>query len=241
VRAALKFRVQINSDDWTPIPNRVFEDLLATLKERHSAFVFFHLYDLAYHRPSKGIATTVGRLASEAGLDRRTIEKSLKELEQRELIRQIREGVKHSKNSTRQPIWEVPLANLDRRDGNWTPIPRNIIRDYCREYPNSALLPLLIYFQNMQKLDYSWPGARKLGLRMNWSVTRVRNSLRCMFDEKVWRARHPELPRPLDRATVPYKGKRSRRYSVRAIQYDRRGEKVVMKLSREFRMAFDIV
>src|ERR1019366_9840653 len=101
----MAYGVDIEPENWTPIQNHVFADSLSSLEKRHSAALYLYLYDRAYHSPSKRIPATVAELASLTGIDARTANKCLAELRQKELIRQVRQGIKHSKAKTRRPVW----------------------------------------------------------------------------------------------------------------------------------------
>jgi hypothetical protein len=238
----MAYGVDIEPGDWTPIRNQVFTDILGDLKGRHAAALYLYLYDWAYHSPSKSIVATVAELARLTGIDARTANKCLAELRQLELIRQVRQGIKHSKAKTRRPVWKVPLAPVDLREGNWTPVPRNLVREYFPAYPNAVLLPLLIFYQHMNRQKFCWVGVTTLRKRLNWCATRVRDSLCYMFDEKNWRSLHPDLPWPLRRKIVINKeGQRRRRFSVLAIEYEGSGKTAKMRLSKSFRMAFDLL
>ena len=235
----MKYLVDIPEADWTAVLNQVFEEELRDLKQRHSAALYLHLYDWAYHRPSGSIRATVAQISRRSGIDHRVVKKCMTELTKNGLIRRVGKGVKRSRTETDE--WDVPLASVDLREGNWTPVPRNLIRKYAA-YPNSVLLPLLIYFQNKSKRNYCWVGVPKLSALLNWSETRVRDSLRNMFNKEDWLSRHPELPWPLQCEIVKtQEGQNRRQFRVRAIQYDGEGRKAVMRLSTSFRRAFDMI
>jgi hypothetical protein len=229
-------------EDLTPVQNRVFADILGDLEERHSAAVYLCLYDRTYHSPSRLIGASVAQVSRMTGIDARTAQKCLAELQEQGLISQVRQGVKRSKTKTRRPVWEVPLVAFDLSEGNWTPIPRNLICKYLPAYRNAVLLPLLIYYQNMSKQDFCWVGVKTLSKRLNWSATRVGESLRYLCDKENWRSLHPDLPWPLRCKVVTNKeGQRRRRFSVLAIEYEGSGRKAVMQFSKSFRMAFDML
>lgn len=234
--------INIEPGDWTPIRNEVFTESFRTLEGRSAAALFLIMYDWAYHSPSKSVAATNAELARLTGISPRTAKKCLAELRRKKLIVKIRKGIKRSKAKTGRPVWAVPLAPIDLQEGNWTPIPRNLIRNYLREYPNAALLPLLIHYQNIKKLNFCWVGVTTLSKRLGWSATRVNESLRYMVDKENWRSLHPDLPLPLKCEPVTNKeGQRRRRFTVLAIKYEGSGKKAKMRLSRRFRMAFELV
>jgi hypothetical protein len=236
----MKYKIEIPKADWTPVRNQVFEDDLRDLKGRHSAALYLCLYDRVYQSPSRRFAATRSELSRLTGIDIRTLESCLAELRGQGLIRQAQRGVKRSRSQ--RPVWEVPLASGDLREGNWTPIPSNLILKYIPAYRNAVLLPLLVYYQNMKKLNYCWVGVPKLSAQLNWSETRVRDSLRYMFDKENWLSLHPDLPWPLRCETVTTReGQRSRRFTVRGIRYEEEEEATVMRLSTSFRRAFEMV
>ena len=188
--------IEIEPEYLTPIRNEVFTEILKTLEERCSAALFLVMYDQAYHSRSRLLAATVAQLARLTGIDARTVTKCLDELLQQKLVRQVREGVNRSK--TRRPVWKVPSATIDpKREGNWTPVPRNLILNYVPAYRNAVLLPLLIFYQHMNRQNFCWVGVTTLKKRLNWRATRVRDSLRYMFEKENWRSLHPDLPWPL--------------------------------------------
>ena len=232
--------IEIEPEAWTPIRNEVFTEILRTLEERCSAALFLVMYDRAYHSRSRLLAATVAQLARLTGIDARTVTKCLDELLQQKLVRQVGKGVNRSK--TRRPVWKVPSATIDpKREGNWTPVPRNLILNYVPAYRNAVLLPLLIYHQNMNKLNYCWVGVPALSKRLKWSETRVNESLRYMYDKENWRSLHPDLPWPLRCKVVRQNGQSRRRFSVLAIEYEGSGKKAKMRLSKAFRWAFDLL
>ena len=64
-----------------------------------------------------------------------------------------------------------------------------LIQKYLPANPNTVLLPVLLSYQHMSWLNYSWVGVATLSKRLNWSGSRVRDSLRNMFDEDIWYSR----------------------------------------------------
>lgn len=219
-------RILIDKDDWTPFRNEIFkEGLLSRLRGRHTAGLYFYLYDHAYHFHSHDVSTTLSQLAAETGRDERVLKRSLRELELRGLICKADEGVSHSRTST--PRWTVPLARrVALEEGNWTPVPRVLILEYWRLFPNAVLLPLLLYHQHMSWLNDCWVGVTTLGCLLRWSKTRVRDALRKMSLDDEWRRVTKGLPRPLMLKTVKGKqGKRSRHFNVLAMAYTEQEKK----------------
>jgi hypothetical protein len=166
-------------------------------------------------------------------MDERVVKKCLAELLRKELIRKIRSGVRRSRIN--KDLWTVPLAVVDLKQDSWTPIPRVLIQKYLPADPNTVLLPLLLYYQHMNWLNYSWVGVRTLSKRLNWSASRVRDSLRSMFDQDAWYSQN-ELQWPLRcRVVKNEKGERRRRFRVRAVHYYQTGKKRFVRLSAAFR------
>jgi predicted transcriptional regulator len=228
----MSYRVQIPKGQWTPFRNEVFAKELGSLEENRAAAVYLFLYDRAYNRPSKAVATTVRQLSRLLKMDERVIKRCLTELRQEGLIRKIRSGVRRSRIN--KDVWKVPLAEVDLKEDSWTPIPRVLIQRYLPADPNSVLLPLLLYYQHMSWLNYSWVGVTTLSKRLNWSTSRVRDSLRSMFDKDAWYSRS-ELQWPLRRIIVKNdKGERRRQFRVRAIHYYQSGKKRFVRLSAAF-------
>jgi hypothetical protein len=190
----MSYRVQIPKGQWTPFRNEVFKEQLGSLEEKRAAALYLFLYDRAYHRPSKAVAATVRQLSRLLKMDERVVKKCLAELRRKELIRKIRSGVRRSRIN--KDVWKVPLAEVDLKQDSWTPIPRVLIQKYLPADPNTVLLPLLLYYQHMNWLNYSWVGVTTLSKRLNWSASRVRDSLRSMFDLDAWYSRS-ELQWPL--------------------------------------------
>src|SRR4029077_18078302 len=210
-----------------------FNKELGTLDENRAAAVYLFLYDRAYHRPSNAVALTVRELSRLLKMDERVIKKCLAELRSKELIRKIRTGVRRSRIN--KDVWKVPLAVVDLKRDSWTPIPRVLIQKYLPADPNSVLLPLLLHYQHMNWLNKSWVGVTTLSKRLNWSASRVRDSLRSMFDEDTWDSRS-DLEWPLRcRVVRNEKGERRRRFTVRAVYYYQNGKKRFIRLSAAFK------
>ena len=229
----MSYRVQIPKEQWTPFRNEVFAKELGNLEEKRAAALYLFLYDRAYNRPSNAVAVTVRQLSSLLNMDERVIKKCLAELRRKELIRKIRSGVRRSRIN--KDVWKVPLAEVDLKKDSWTPIPRVLIQKYLPADPNAVLLPLLLYYQHMNWLNYSWVGVTTLSKQLNWSASRIRDSLRGMFDQDIWYSRH-ELQWSLRRIIVKNeKGERRRRFRVRAVHYYQSGKRRFVRLSAAFK------
>jgi len=232
----MSYRVQIPREQWTPFRNEVFKEKLGGLEEKRSAALYLFLYDRAYHRPAKAVAATVSELSRWMNMDERVVKKCLAELRAKGLIRQIRSGILHSR--TNKDLWKVPLAVVDLKHDSWTPIPRVLIQKYLPADPNTALLPMLLYHQHLSWNNHCWVGVTTLRERLNWSATRVRDSLRMMFDTKTWYELHPTLQRPLKcKLLKKEKGQRRprRHFTVRAIWYEGTGKSRIVRISNAFR------
>jgi hypothetical protein len=232
----MSYRVQIPKAQWTPFRNEVFAEKLGDLEENRAAALYVFLYDRAYHRPSKAVATTVRELSRWLNMDPRVVQKCLHELSKNGLIRKIRSGVPRSRIN--KDVWKVPLSAVDLKEDSWTPIPRVLIQKYLPADPNAVLLPVLLYHQHLSWNNYCWVGVTTIRKRLNWSASRVRDSLRSMFDENAWYSLHPDLQWPLRRILVKNdKGERRRHFKVRAVHYDRTGKKPFIRLSAAFQNA----
>ena len=211
-------RVRIPKNEWTPFNNEVF-DQLRNLRLNRSAALYFCLYDRACHAPSGAVTTTLAALNRSTGMDERVIKKCLRELRQKELIVKVGQGVLHSR--TKKDRWRVPLADFALTDGNWTPVPRILVQEYLRAYPNSVLLPVLLFYQNYREpQNFCYPGATKLSQRMNWPRNRINDALFTMFNDNEWDSRNTGLVRPLACKTYNNRyGKKSRKFRVRAVYY----------------------
>jgi hypothetical protein len=189
-------RILMEDEKWTPFPNSLFEDELKDLRQNHSAAVYVVMYDIAAHKSRHVVNATVADLSRWVGLDHRVVRSCLKELERNHLI--LLEKGSISRSSRRTPRWGVAHANLDRRNGQWFPVPR-FVRRYIRAYPNSILLVALLRIQHLKWLNDSWVGPSTLTKQLGWSETRIRDALRTMSDSKRWKALKTGLPRPLTR------------------------------------------
>jgi hypothetical protein len=229
-------RIEIANQYWTPFRNEVFKETLSGLAEKCAAAVYLFLYDNAYHDPSKRVAATLRQLAEWVNTDERVVRTCLEELRVKGFARKVTEGVLRSRVNL--DVWEVPLATFDLTQEQWTPVPRVLIQKYLPAFAGSPLLPMLLYHQHLSWNNICWPGVTTLSKRLNWSATRVNDSLRTMFDPDTWYSRYPELQRPLRCIPVKTNGKWRRRFRVRAVYYDRSGRKPIVRISTGFQKAF---
>lgn len=225
----VRHRIDIPLKYRTPFPNVVFDRWFATLKERHAAAVYAVLHDRAYHSPDRGVKASYSAISEWTSLDWRVVKACIKELR--------RLGLVHKSRSRK---WEVPLAKLNELEGKYTPIPRVLIQKYIPAYHNSALLLVLLKFQNINWLDYCWPGTKTLASKLNWSETRVRDAIGEMSDVKKWKRRGTELPHPLSGTYRQENGRWLNHYRVRAVRYEARDEIRTVRFSSRFGKAFDL-
>ncbi len=235
-----RYRVCISSKRWTPVQNEVFDKIFAKLEGKRSGLVYLVLYDRCRHRDGRKISATIAEITRWCGIDERSVMKCLEELESKELIIRVRDGVKRS--HINKPRWRVPLTEFELGDGNWTPIPRFLFTKYCRRYAGAVLLSLLLRYQHIHKQNSCWIGVARLCKRTGWSESRVRDAIRTMGRERLWRRRSKSLPQPLE---IKYNPQRThRRFRVLAVYYEskgRKGRKVYsMTISEEFRKRFKI-
>ena len=106
------------------------------------------------------------------------------------------------------------------------PVPRFLIRKYCRRYPNAVILLVLLSHQHIQWLNYCWPGVPRLATILGWSESRVCEALRTLGHKNIWSKLYPKLPCPL---AIGWKtneqGAPRRHYSVLAVEYKRMSAK----------------
>lgn len=227
----MQLRVRIPDEEWTPFANEIFDEWFGRLREKSAAAVYAVLYDRAYHNQNSAVKASFNDLSNWTRLDTRVVKKCLEELQHLSLIHE---------STSRNRLWKVHLAKFSLPDGNWTPVPRLLIRHYLPLYRNSVLLLLILRLHGFQWLNHCWARTETLGLKMGWSETRARYAMTEMSDFKKWRANGTELPHPLswwrDQETQQW------RYRVRAVRYERRGEKSTptVRLSTRFSKAFGI-
>jgi hypothetical protein len=237
------YRILIPKERWTPVRTILFrKDLLAKLEERHSALLYLILYDRARHDEEHTVSATVAELVQWSGLNQRTVQKCVKELETQDLIRLHKKGKLRSRS--RKPVWWVKHADFSLAGGkSWFPVPRFTFRSYCKRYPNAVLLVLVHMYQHMGWNAYAWPGTETICDRLGWSATRVRDALRVMSDEESWRGISRRLLMPLKVYYIERNGRRYRRLSVLSVSYKRRAARrgsSAVWVSDEFRKYFKL-
>jgi hypothetical protein len=216
-------RIRIPEHDYTRFPNEFFEKQLGLLSETNGAAVYAVLYDHAYHNQAPVVNASYTDLSDGTNLDARVVKNCLRELRHQKLIYELK-----------SKTWEVPAAKLDRR-GEWTPVPRLLIREYIPAYHNSVLLLQILHIQHYNWLNYSWVGVPKLSTQMNWGKTRVRDAIETMSVAEKWNALRTGLPRPLSHWHSARTGEN--RYRVRAVRYE--GDKKTRKSTGTFRLTHE--
>jgi hypothetical protein len=133
-----------------------------------------------------------------------------------------------------------------RKEG-WVPVPSFIITGYLPVSNACTLLPLILYYQNMRKLNFCWASALELSLRVGWftpSRNRIYAALSLLSNEKKWKKLGNGLPLPFSIARAP--GSKpdtwNRHYRVRAVSYDPKNKKGPheLYLAKEFSQFFKI-
>jgi len=193
-----KRRVHIPARHWTAFSLRVFDTVMPGLRRRHSALVYLVLYHYAWHDKRKRVHASFATLSKWCGLDYRTVEKCVRELEFQRVLTPISKGTLRSRLDLRG--WKVPAAEFDMGKAGWVPVPSFIITRYLPVCPACALLPLFLYYQNIQKLNYSWVSALTLSIKAGWfsrSRHRIYEALAIISDKKKWKKLGTGLPRPL--------------------------------------------
>lgn len=236
-----KYRILIPDDRWTPFRNEIVDKALALLELNRSAVVYLALYERAWHRPKRVVCASRAQIARWTNTEERGVRGCLLELRNKGLLVRRRQGIKHSR--IRTPCWYVPLADFVLGEAEWFPVPRFLVTKYCREFPNAVLLPVLVRYQHLGWLNFSWVGAPTLAERLNWSESRVRDALRTMAHKHLWSSLGTGLPRPLEILYAKTKtGEDRRRFRVRALWYRRVSKKgggySTVKVSEEFAKRF---
>ncbi len=225
-------RILIPDGYWTPFRNEILNGRLQTLKEKNAAAVYVVLYDRAHHNRVPEVKASYTDIAKWAGLDPRVVKDCVRELRHRNLIH---------KSKSRRHVWKVPLAKLDLKNGNFTPVPRILIQKYIPVYHNAVLLLQVLRTQSMQWCDFGWASTRTLGQKMGWSETRARYAMMVLSSDKKWEALETGLPRP----GSWWKSKRTGKwhYHVRAVRYESRPTKrsqPTVRLRHEFAKEFGV-
>jgi hypothetical protein len=239
--APKKYRVMLPDERVTPFFNHIFDEQIGELEGKHSALVYFVVYDRAWHRRNHRLPATVAQIARWCGLDERTVENCLDELLEKQFIERVRKGVPHS--HIHKPVWSVPAADWSLGEGGWLPIPRFLVRVYLPRFHNAVALLFLLRYQHIHWLNHSWVGMETLSGQLGWSASRTRSAVRTMGKPELWLKQGTGLPRPLK--IIPYKtpkGEDRRRFSVRAVRYEkksRRGTSLFL-VPKEFRRHFKL-
>lgn len=242
-RKLAKRRVHIPARYWTAFSITVFESVLLNLRRRHSALVYLVLYHHAWHDKKKRVHASFETLSKWCGLDYRTVEKCIRELEFKRCIIRTSKGTQRSRNDL--PVWRVPAAEFDMAREGWVPVPSFFITHYLPTCPACALLPLFLYYQNMRKLNYCWPSALELSQRMGWfKISRHRIYAALISNEEKWKKLGTGLPIPLTISRAPGTNPDTwnRHYQVRAVYYHRESKKGLpeLYLTKEFSEFFKI-
>lgn len=212
-------RVHIPARNFTPFPTQAIE-MLWNLRRRHSALVYLVMYHYAAHRKSKRLRASMTQLAKWTGLDYRTVEGCVRELELKRFIKRRYRGTLHSREDL--PIWVIPALKFDMSSDGWVPVPSFIVTRYLPAYPGCVLLVFFLYYQNMRKKNYCWPNVSTLSSMTGWfSERRVYDAISIMSDQSKWEKLGTALPHPLDiRWEHDHKTNAAFRcYSVRAVNY----------------------
>ena len=240
--------VAIPFNRFTPFPSAIVTSGFSTLNQTRSVQLLVVMCDRAWHQQTKKkhkvtkpgpVTASLSDLATWTGMDERTAKKCLAELQERHLVRKRREGVLRSR--IRKPSWIVPAAGIITDD--WFPVPRFIIRKYCRIYPNAVVLLPLLRAQHIGWQDTSWIGVFKLSKQLGWSHTRVRKAIRDLALN--WEKLDTGLPTPLKITYGWYQGKEKRYFHVMAVHYQRRKRTpssvvVSRKFAKHFRVSSEI-
>jgi hypothetical protein len=217
----LKWRIWIAPGDWTPVHRDVFTDVFPALRQKRAAVLYAVLYDRVRHNDFRAVRASVAQLARWSGLNERTVKKCITELREHKFILRKKHGTKHS--YTDKPLWRVPLTEFNPKFVSWVPVPRFIITRYCSHFFGCVLLLGLLRYQHVGWRNDCWVGVPRLSKDFGWSQTTVRELLRTMFRDDLWKPRGTGLPRPLDMVWQPSKdGGERRRFRVLAVWYDRK-------------------
>jgi hypothetical protein len=240
-----KRRVHIPARHWTAFSIRVFDSVLPELRRRHSALVYLVLYHHAWHDKRKKVHASFETIAGWSGLDYRTVQKCIRELEFKRSVIRTSKGTQRSRNDL--PVWRVPAAEFDMGKEGWVPVPSFIVTCYLPVCPACALLPLFLYYQNIQKLNYSWMSALTLSIKAGWfsrSRHRIYDAINLMGNQAKWKELGTGLPRPLSISRAPGSKPDTwiRHYQVRAIYYhcERKNSLPELYLTKEFSRFFEI-
>lgn len=221
------YRIHFQPRRWTPYANDVFHNVLRKLRRPRSAQLYFTMYDLAWHSKSKRVEMSIPKLASSAEMDTRTLQSCLSELEQKGHVVRVHPGKAHSPIDV--PKWRVPLTEFGLHEGHFVPVPRFIVRRYCKVYPNAVLLIVLQWYQHLHWRTYSYVPVAKLAKRIGWTVRRTGQALRTMGPKHRWEAlmekKHSDLPWPMEIRWRHRHRKELRHFYLRVVEYSCYGPK----------------
>jgi len=222
-------RVMIPPKYWTAVRRVVFDDVLPNISSTLGQILYLLFYDAAWHTFSdeKAVNASIAQLSRWTNADWRSVNKCLSELTQKRFVHCVSSGTSRSRSDV--PCWRVPLAQFDMTREIWTPVPRFLIREYPRFYPNAVLLVVLTWIQDRGHHEYSWPGVSFLAGCTNWSARKVYGALHIMGHQKKWeslgKAAHGcdavPLPWPLEIIYSHRNGQTVRHFRVRALKYER--------------------
>jgi hypothetical protein len=232
-------RIRIGARHWTAVATKVFEDVLPMIRRHHAATVFLALYHRAWHMKRKKIRASLKNVSDWTGLDYRTVRECLKYLEWKRFIICRSPGTLRSSSDV--PVWEIPATKFNMKKEGWVPVPSFIFTDYLLAHSACQLLPLLLYYQNMRKLNECFPSVSTLRRMLGcWSERMVYDALKLLIGD--WDLLGTGLPVPVEIARRSKVGLRNRYYSVRAVYYDYEtmGDLPVLFLTKEFSKVFNI-
>jgi hypothetical protein len=217
---SIQREVLIPNGHWTPFRNEIFKNVLKGLKEPSAAALFAVLYDKAYHHSFPTVKGNVKTFSQWSGIDKADLKLSLKELRKKGLV-----GLEEASNSDRgsqAQRWEIPLAaHFDLDGGNWTPVPRFLVKEYIPAYPDSVLLLMVLHHQNLGWQGVCYAKAKTLAEKIGWSSSRrVAKALDLMSDSNLWKVLETELPRPLTSDSRSFKNGTVTHYRLRAVRYE---------------------
>jgi hypothetical protein len=234
-----RIRIELASKAWTAVHQRVFERVLPSVSPA-AQVVYLVLLDRIWHERPKRVAAGEADLVRWTGLDQRTVNRCLTELYcKAKVIRCVYPGKKGSR--MHRPLWTIPLTRFELADGNWVPVPRILIHKYLPAFPSAILLIIILKHQHMSWRNECWPGVSRLAQYTGWSKRKVYDAVKQMANEEKWKKCHPDLPWPLEMTwrKNPHGGK-SRRYSIRAVVYERRRRGTIFRLSEQSAKFFKV-
>ena len=158
-------------------------------------------------------------IANWCGLDYRTVEKCIQELEFKRVIVELPRGTPRSTMDL--PGWTVPAAKFDMSKKGWVPVPSFIITDTCPHILRAFCCQSSSTIRTYGRKIPATRGIAELTQRIGCGVRlcrRVYDAIRLMGNKKNWRALGTGLPRPLEILRTEFT-KASRHFSVRAIYY----------------------